>query len=54
MIGQILFAIYMIYDKWLWKVFIILGFYYCFWIFVTAIDAHLKCQMSLWSQNLGM
>ena len=27
---------------------------YALWIFVTAIDAHLKCQMSLWSRYLGM
>jgi len=54
MLGKALFAIYSIYDKWLWKLFIIFGLFYCLWLYATAIDAHLTAQMNLWERYLGM
>lgn len=54
MIGPTIQSIGLLINKWWWRIFFTVVIGYSIWFFATAVDAHLKCQMNLWSRNLGM
>ena len=54
MLGTTITAIGLAVDKWWWRVTMVAILFYCTWLFLSTVDAHLASQMNLWYQNLGM